>query len=277
MGYLPDYIIESHFDREEHKIIIINNNLKFNIFIKYYSKDTVDFDIIKFKRYFELLYDELDHMIKYKRKVINVKYYQTFNKKYLPLDKYDKITCNNINSGLCYIYSSEKDINIIIHRKEEFFKVLIHELLHLYNIIPYDNNSYEYEKSQHLLYGHDLDINMNESLVELNALILNCIVIHKISKIPFYNLIKREYIYSILTTKKLFNHFEIKKFSDIEIKWKETTHAFSYFIIKTLLLSNILNDSIDIINESDINNINDTFLINKNNIRMTINDVDKFL
>ena len=60
-------------------------------------------------------------------------------KKYLPCsDCEKKLTSININSGLSY------ENNIIIYRKEELLKVLVHEMIHILDIdIKYENDNYK--------------------------------------------------------------------------------------------------------------------------------------
>ena len=68
-------------------------------------------------------------------KNINIEIYNTPFKKKLPCRNYCKnLSSININSGLSY------SNNIIIYRKEELLKVLIHEIIHILDIdVKYEN------------------------------------------------------------------------------------------------------------------------------------------
>jgi hypothetical protein len=199
-----------------------------------------------------------------RRKVVNIRYYQTCYKKQLPDEIGDTITCNHVNSGLCYVNSGENDLNIILHRKEEFYKVLTHEMLHLYDVIPFDELvQKEYER----MFNGIKHINANEALVELNAMIINCIIINQIHNIPFNVLINREHNWSNHQMKKMKAHFNMKGINTEKerVKWKESTSAFSYYIIKTILLNKIMKKTNGYVNEK---------IIEKYNLAMTTNDVE---
>ena len=183
----------------------------------------------------------------------------------------------NINGGFCYGCT---DIgNIIIYRREEFFKVLCHELCHNYGVDKYIfefiNNSL-YKKKKSNLYNKFInnfnlskkinrekyDIGLQESLIEFWGIFLNTsIFVFNTSQtynIIYYNklnyyidffdqLFKYEIVHTFFQTEKIlkYNNLEINSLlSDTNIKknnlnnYNETTHVFSYIILKLFLLIN---------------------------------------
>ena len=170
------------------------------------------------------------------------------------------------NGGFCYGCMSE--CNIIIYREQEVFKVLTHELLHTFGIdkslwrfnrLPNANNndSTIYNK---FLDNFNLsqvnDLAVNECLVEFWATFLNSVLysflyvketnlsnFNKQTKLYnqiFEKVIKYEILHSIMQTAKILNYNKCK-YSDIFNKkspnmYRESTHIFSYYILKLGLL-----------------------------------------
>ena len=241
-------------------------DVKFVFNIKYNDK----LSGFKFERY--LLERYLTELLKLfyevegleRRSQVNVDYYPHKHKKRLPTRKKEPIGVEHANSGYCYVNSSEGDTNIVIFREEEFYKVLVHELIHLYKIVPYDT---EFDNLINSKYGLTTHIITNESLVELVALIYNCIIINiltgKNDMRNFSNLIFKEKAWSSYVLSNIFKHYgrSIKN-------WKENTNVFAYYYVKKELLDYVTNN---------YKSTRSIIIPNKNNsLRMTINDVTKF-
>lgn len=264
MTYLPDYIVDARFKEGVKYLIKLKYDVEIIITIRSLLTEEIYFDVELFTKYCNILVEEIHRLTKNRKKRINILYYQTYNEKRLPIKKGDIITCNEVNSGLCYMNSTEDMLNIIIHRKEEFFKVLIHEMLHLYDVIPYDSN---FDKHVEEIFG--IKVKTNEAMVELNAVILNNIIIKRIYNISLEELLKEEYMWSIKKVRQLMNHFGITVLEEVKYKWKESTNVFAYYVVKTLLLILIYypeNIMIDNIYKDE-----DRF----EKLLMTINDAEK--
>jgi hypothetical protein len=237
--FLPSYIKEEYFQRGRDNLINLANGMVVKLTIRnLYTESDDGFDTDFFKEYFEILMEEIHRLTSVRRRKINILFYRSFRNKFLPEKKGDVITVDHVNSGLCYMNSSEHTTNILIHREEEFYKVLVHEMLHLYNVIPHD---FALDEHVRLLYGLE-HVNTNEALVELNALLFNNLIIHRMYDVPLDTLMKREYVWSIRKVRQLFDHFGISIMDEVRTKWKESTHVFSYFVIKTLLLITLIGD-----------------------------------
>jgi hypothetical protein len=148
-------------------------------------------------------------------------------KRQLPSD--GPFNAEHINGGFTYLSSN----NIVIIRKEEYEKVVIHELLHHNRYIHNDN--YTRFNIKRLKHKFNIDerciLNSNEAVIEVFACMLNTV---------FYALDGNK---NIMYFKKLLrddchhSHVISKKILDIQKnnKWFEKTNAYSYCIFKTIL------------------------------------------
>ena len=173
--------------------------------------------------------------------------------------------CNTGYSHLESLYEKKHcchpNGNIYIFRKEEHYKVLIHELIHAcykdQDMILSDENE---------LFSKNFCINkqilLNESYTETIATILNLFYLHiilynkSISKINNKNknmkMLELMYInetkYSFYTMAKILNFYKINSINDFtkysnqkgcNTVFLQETNVFSYYIVKPLLLYNV--------------------------------------
>ena len=203
------------------------------------------------------------------------------------------IKCDNVNSGVTFFY---QDLPlIVIYRKEELLKVLIHELLHLYETHPieqYDIYYDDYCKNNWRI-NRSGSLNLYEGYVETLAVIMHSFIytycIHKnkttIAKIK--KGINKEINYS----NNLLNDIRSLQKNNY---LNEETNVFSYFYVKTALIQDLDSffSSIDPINycihdnykQSYFNNILNRLIslkpikqnpknIKRTHFRMTISNV----
>ena len=172
-------------------------------------------------------------------------------KKTLP-KKGEIIGADNANGGY------NEGNTILIWRKEELPKVLIHELLHsfncqlqLFNKISSNNNSNSnknYIKKKFNIKG---SFSVDESYVETLATIYNCVYCcienGKILPLDYLlTFLNNERIFSVRQVNKILNHYNIHNLRELDIEYgngnivfKQDTNIFSYYIIKMLLLNNM--------------------------------------
>lgn len=207
-----------------------------------------------------------------KNKIIISIYFTPFKKN---LDFNSIIKPININSGFTYTNFNDYK-NIIIFRQQEWKKVLIHELIHAYNIDNYKNITAPF------IYGKDM---IYESLTEFIAIIIHSQMISQLTKISFDEIILNEIKFNILQSRKILYFWNIKKFVDFHnIKITTESSPFSYFIFKTELLLNY-NKYKNLLNNFQLPKIHlesfyDIFKFNINyshfkddNLRMTLYDL----
>lgn len=155
-------------------------------------------------------------------------YYIIMNpqKRCLPSKKEDLIDVKNINGG--FTYTNKNDIYII--RKEDYNKVLIHELLH-HNIFINKTDWCE-ENIKRLKEHFNINNNMllipNEAIVETYACVLNTIFYSIETGTSLKNNLKKDQEHSINLAKKILD----KQGNE---KWNEKTHSYCYIVFKTIL------------------------------------------
>ena len=145
------------------------------------------------------------------------------------------ILCSdNINSG-----SSVPGKTVMIWRLEEIFKVLIHELVHFYQL---DFNSSDenllylssYLRTKYNVNGFD---SPNESYTEFLAIIIHSVFVTHYTSYDIYKVLKYEIIFTLFQVAKILKFYGFKSTRDFSsIPVNQTTSVFSYFIIKGALL-----------------------------------------
>ena len=231
---------------------------------------------------------------------VKLNIFNSDKKKHLNKVNYD---CNckhlspvNINTG-----STLKLKFINIWRNEEMNKVLIHELVHYYDIDMdiYSAKSIMCDNMIKKLFNitPNSDDYVNESYTEIVALIINTLYISYISSIDFFLLLWLEVSFNMIQVTKIISYYELshsrcilqKSSNCNENKISQSTSVLSYFIIKCCVINNLC----DILNFLDngvkfgdreseymelINKAltNDTFYeyIDKNIKNIQINDFD---
>ena len=164
--------------------------------------------------------------------------YKKYNTITIYLTDYEKklnginITHYNINSG--YTYKNE----IKIYRKEEWFKVFIHESMHLFDL---DFNKYGDFYILKKYFPIKSNILLFELYSEFWARIINICILSmqqsfSIFKNNFNKYFKMEQLYSALSAKKI---LELKNLDYKGIlkknNYKEDTNVFCYYILVSLL------------------------------------------
>ena len=210
----------------------------------------------------------------------NIQYFETNLKKKFPKNKTKVLGINECNSGLTNI-STNKNGNIILFRKEEILKVLIHELIHS-NLIDYNIIFSKKNISMNEIICVKYNILLNEAYTETFATIINIFYLHLINNLDkkiLNEMFNNELKYSTYISSKIIHYYKIDNIEFI-IKnnnyckniFPQNTNVFSYYIIKNILLYNHYNLSKILLNNkieykiSDDNTINEIIKLIKNNI-----------
>lgn len=157
------------------------------------------------------------------------------------------IGVDNVNGG--YTYFCQKQGSIVIYRKEEWLKVLIHECFHSFGLefsnLDLRNLNSEIKK----LFPINSEINIFEAYVEIWAEIINVCLISflfsngnsKVYLHYLYNFLIYEREFSIFQSEKIlyYNKMTYKDLFKNGNNYKENTNIFPYYIIKSLLMENI--------------------------------------
>ena len=229
-----------------YEITYLNNTI-----IYFTSKDINSKTIPKLIKHMMFIIVLLKKLFKreYSQKLI---YFETNKKKEFPRKNNKKITTltpDNVNTAVTYL-DLHKNGNIILYRKEEAIKVLIHELIHS-NLIDekliFTNKNSEFTK----LFCTNYKILLNEAFTETIACIINIFIIHIINNFKISELDKmflNEFVYSTYICSKIKTYYKIDKISHIIRNNKQDkecidyfpqqTNVFSYYFLKNILLKN---------------------------------------
>jgi hypothetical protein len=187
---------------------------------------------------------------------LTIKIFLTDEKKELPSMRGDIIGVDNVNSAFSDV--CKKNGEIIIYRQEEWFKILIHECLHNYGLdfSLMDQSVMASDLFKVFPLGMNIgDALLSETYTETWAEILNLAFISidllrdKYSvadwntfSLYFHFLIQIELIHSLAQTQKILYHYDLSYEDLLErksaCKYKQNSHVFEYYVLKSVLLSN---------------------------------------
>ena len=205
-----------------------------------------------------------------KMKTLSIYLYLSDHKKTIPKNATDILSSINVNTAVTTACSINGEI--LVYRKEEWFKVFIHETFHS---LCLDFSGFEYnplrEKLKNL-FKINSKYEVSESYTEFWATIMNTLFISydllddksdiALFRTYFNYCIYYEKCFSILQTIKVLNFMNLNyehiysnkkdSVSTKKILYKENTNVFAYYILKMILL--FYYD--DFFNWCDKNNIN---------------------
>ena len=193
------------------------------IALHYIYKDSLDESLYKILR--TLKHCNLIHQDCKMHKHFNIYIAFTRYKRYICKTK--PIDSVNINGG--FTNTSLNDIFIL--RKEEYTKVIIHEMLHHAKEIHNDNwpQIYKKELKKEFNISHLTKLEPNEAVVELWATIYYILFLSFEYNVDFKTLLNVELQYSMSQSNKLLKKQNAEP-------WIEYTNSYCYIIFKTILL-----------------------------------------
>lgn len=175
---------------------------------------------------------------------LDVYLYMTTLQKQLPLSRNEVLSEIHVNTA--FTTSCPKDAEIILYRKEEWFKVLIHETFHTFGLDFSGADCQHVHRCIASLFPVKSNINAYEAYTECWAEIWNCWFCSFwethgfpgfLSKSQMYLLAERRH--SFLQLVKVL-HFMGLQYRDLTKKpssYREKTNVFAYYVLKTILLS----------------------------------------
>jgi hypothetical protein len=212
------------------------NDIKQNVF--FYTYET-NYNITELNQYYTKIINMLSIVRKYSTihcNKLNIHVYLTPFLKQLTTNKILDVI--NVNSGLTSVCSYSNEITV--YRKEEWFKVLIHECFHHYGLdfayMPLEIYKQKLSNifcisSEYLLY---------ESYTECMAELLYLCMYSVDYKLNINEMLRNELNHSLYQTSKILKHVGCK-YEDLlcennkrQIKMIEKTNVFCYYILKTL-------------------------------------------
>jgi hypothetical protein len=247
-----DYYISYKFKIKDREITIYfitcNENIVFNI-DKY--NDYIDNIYIWF-------YIASKHAYNYCSKKLNVYIYLTNIKRSLPKSNIHILEPIHVNGGVSNVCVRNSLSEIVIYRREEWFKVLIHETFHNYGLDFSDLNISSLQNNFKQLFPIESDMLIFEAYTEFWGELINmCFIcfltaqdgsINKEEKFVqlIRELINIERSFSLFQCNKILYHMGIE-YSDLFTKnkvsnikrnnlYKEKTNVFPYYILKCILM-----------------------------------------
>lgn len=187
---------------------------------------------------------------------INIYLYFTSLLKQLPSSNIYVLDENNVNTA--FTTTCPSDSEIVVFRKEEWFKVLIHESFHNFGLDFSIMNNEAVNNCILNIFPVNSQVNAYESYTEFWAEIINALfcsfselknksdINEFLSGCEFYLNFERTYSFFQmvktlqfmgLTYRELFSKTEYAKVHR-ENLYKEKTNVLSYFVLKTILLNN---------------------------------------
>ena len=214
--------------------------------------------------------------------------YHTSLLKILPATNIEILNWNNVNTA--FTRTCPKDSEIIVFRKEEWFKAFIHETFHNFGLDFSDMNQTTINAKILSIFPVNSEVNLYESYTEFWARIMNALFC------SYINMKNKEDIDEFLTNSEFFINFErifaffqmvkVLNFMNLTYKdmynnsiqsenirktmFKENTNVLSYYIITLILL----NGYQDTIAWCDLNN---TSLLQFKKTTSNLNDFFKFI
>ena len=233
---------------------IKNDKFDLDLYIAHSDESRIDYFILKIIKILNIMYEINNRIIKNSNKKLNVKVLLTKQRKEIYDDLIPILSSINVNSG-----SSIRGEIVCVWREEELEKVLIHEIQHYYGCDFYINcNEYKYVKKileEHFnVDGKDM---VNESYNETLAHIIHMCFINKELNMNINKIYDIEMKFLFLQTAKIIKYFGGSKFQQLFksnekfISLKQTTSVLSYYIIKTIMMFNIIK-SLDLIHKFDM-------------------------
>jgi len=165
---------------------------------------------------------------------------------------------NEINVNTAFTRTCPRDSEIVVFRKEEWFKVLIHETFHNFALDFSDMNNDKLHKCILEIFKVNSDVSLYESYTEFWAEIINALFCSFFSLKDKTNLSEfLEYSDFFINFERTYSFFQMVKalnfmglnYTDLysnthqstilrDNLYKENTHVLSYYIIKCVLMNN---------------------------------------
>lgn len=197
--------------------------------------------------------------------VLNVYVYLTSLKKNLPEEEHKTIGRINVNTGFTKTCAIEPESDIVIYRKEEWFKVFIHETFHNLGLDFSDISNHNTKQYILNIFKINSDVKLYEAYTDSWAKLLNVLISSYFLSDRTYEKYKSNvnmYI-NLEITNCFLQSIKILKYMGLSYKslydtsngkklYKEDTSIFAYYICNMI----ILNDYQDFIKWCYTNNIN---------------------
>jgi len=227
--------------------ILFDNKLQYNTIETYDKYSYYIFNVL----YLLLINNNINIKNINNKNYLNIFIYHTDLKKNIPINKNNIISSINVNTGFTSSNSNESEI--VIFRKEEWFKVFIHECFHFLKL-DFSNMNLDFlNKKMYKLFNIKSSFNIYEVYTEIFARLLNiCFISYRLLDKPNKKMyfkycnffIEIEKIFSQLQSVKILNYMGLT-YNDLVCNnhkcelYNENTNVLSYYILPACIFSNI--------------------------------------
>jgi hypothetical protein len=223
------------------------------------ENDNIELEIGQYNKYIETIASWLYILNMYASKecakTLNIYFYFTSLEKNLPTSNIHILDEINVNTA--FTTTCPSDSEIVVFRKEEWFKVFIHETIHNFGLDFSNMNNDIINECITNIYKVNSDVNAYEAYTEFWAEIMNALFcsyyattnnnIHEfLSNCEFYINFERTYsLFQLVKTldfmglqyKDLYSNTKHSELLRGNL-YKENTHVLAYYIIKAVLINN---------------------------------------
>jgi hypothetical protein len=239
---------------------LFDKNIKRKIIIYFITEQ--EYDKIKINKYIDVITMWFYVLNKYSTKkcseTLNLYFYFTSLVKKIPDSNLTNTILDEYNVNTAFTRTCPSNSEIVIFRKEEWFKVLIHESFHNFALDFSDIDSEQGNNYILNIFPVNSEVNLFESYSEfwaeiINALFCSFFMLKDKTDIKSFlsnseMLINFERTYSFFQMVKVLNYMKIT-YRSLYLKnpncnmlrnafYKENTNVLSYYVIKTILINN---------------------------------------
>ena len=179
-----------------------------------------------------------------KMKTLNIVLFLHNDKKVIT-KKYEILSPKHINTAVTYACNPNGEI--FLYRKEEWFKVLIHELMHSLCLDFSGIDIKSLQDNIKKIFNIESEFEISETYSEFWATIINCCFLsidisksYKTFKQNVTMMIDFERIFSLFQSTKILKYMKIDNYKSFLNEqshlFEEKTNVFSYYILKSVLL-----------------------------------------
>lgn len=242
---------------------IKNNNITFKIHLLNHKNQNFNYQIYQIINIISSLFylNNLD----LQNQIINIYLYLYDKPRTLYNQDLNDKSINGLTNSNRFIctcgYTSSRENKIIITRINHFTGLLIHELLHLFNVDEKDNDfdiTNEWERLFYNLISNKTKPGyFFEGINNFKACIINMMIKYYLfdKSIDILSLFKIEYYYSYLLCCKIIKFFNCSSYQDMikNNKFEQNGSLFEYTFIKFIFLSNIdyFDENLKLITDKD--------------------------
>ena len=258
--YFPEEIKSDIKKNTTYKINYSITYLQIELSIVFFVYDEV-VDIKEYDKYVRLMLTWIHMAKKYSTTrcftKLNICIFMSPFKKILPDSSVTILGVDNANTAVTY--SCYDPGEILIFRKEEWFKVIIHETFHSFGLDFSTMNTDKFNKKMKKLYPINSTFDISETYTETWAEIINCVFksfysvkINDLSLFLTYSefLLQIERIFSLYQCYKVLGYMGLSyenlyQDNDNNIVardnlYKENTNIFAYYVLKAVMINDYI-------------------------------------